>query len=289
MDTFNRASADRRLCEQAWKDPRFFPINIDTVMIYFCQRENPFFDQSSDNAMLMMQNRDISAAQLEEKLKQCTGIQYVLVQPPSSAPLFVIRKQQRNSAHEITPLCHYYVLDGTVYQAPDLYTFIHSRLVNAMDPLRNAFTAAIDMLRFSPHKGYSWDFKTKTSSSSNKTADGENRGDNDGEEGAQNALNVRATPYQRFRTDMLLKELTARFNLDEQMDGESSGNERAEAAATSSSSVSARLGQEQQLAATAAAPSNANLNFTAGGAPNPIDFGLVFGSSSNIQSNMEQP
>jgi hypothetical protein len=64
-------------------------------MHYFCQRENPFYDTSSDNAMAMMRNPGLSGPQLAEILKQMTGIQFVLVQPPSSAELFVIRKQQR--------------------------------------------------------------------------------------------------------------------------------------------------------------------------------------------------
>jgi len=39
-------------------------------------------------------------------------------------------------------------LDGTVYQAPDLYTFLHSKLIGIIDPLRNAFLEAIEMTRF---------------------------------------------------------------------------------------------------------------------------------------------
>jgi hypothetical protein len=67
-------------------------------MAYFCKRDNPFFDTNSDNALMMMRNPEISGPQLDEILKQINGIQYVLVQPPSSPPLFVVRKQQRNSA-----------------------------------------------------------------------------------------------------------------------------------------------------------------------------------------------
>ena len=100
------------MLEQPWKDPRWFPITIDSVvsgfdvnliispkMAYFCQRDNPFYDNSSDNALVAMQNMGtgISGPQLDDMLKRMTGIQYVLVQPPSSAPLFVIRKQQRMS------------------------------------------------------------------------------------------------------------------------------------------------------------------------------------------------
>ena len=222
----SRVPADRRLLEQPWKDPRFFPITMDTVMQYFCQRENPFYDTNSDNALVMMQNPGISGPQLDEILKKATGIQFVLVQSPSAPPLFVIRKQQRMSVDKITPLCHYYILDGTVYQAPDMHTFLHSRLVSIMDPLRNAFSEAVEMLRFTPSKGYFWEFKTKPAKRA-ADEDGSVEEAEGGElmqqmqqqhskeaEKEEDPLSVRATPYQRLRTDMLLQELAAQFMVD---------------------------------------------------------------------------
>ncbi|KAL3067982.1 hypothetical protein niasHT_037972 [Heterodera trifolii] len=136
-----KVRADRIALEQPWKDPRFFPITPENVMFYFCQRENPFFDPNSDNAMILMQNQGIGPAQLDAVLKAMTGIQFVLVEP-CSPPLFLVRKQQRNGPDKITPLCHFYVLDGTVYQAPDMHTLLHSRLIGVMDPLRCAFQEA---------------------------------------------------------------------------------------------------------------------------------------------------
>lgn len=219
-DIVNRVPTDRRMLEQPWKDPRFFPITIDTVMVYFCQRDNPFFDTSSDNALMMMQNQGISGPQLDEILKQMNGIQYVLVQPPSSPPLFVVRKQQRMSADKITPLCHYYILDGTVYQAPDLYTFLHSKLIGIIDPLRNAFLEAIEMTRFSSSKGYSWEFKTKPSKRVDEEEedtmdDGRNYLNNQRDKDEEDPLTIRATPYQQLRTDMLLQELATQFKSDQ--------------------------------------------------------------------------
>uniref|UniRef100_A0A914MXB8 Mediator of RNA polymerase II transcription subunit 6 n=1 Tax=Meloidogyne incognita TaxID=6306 RepID=A0A914MXB8_MELIC len=219
-ETGNRFQIDRRMLEQPWKDPRFFPITIDTVMAYFCQRENPFFDVNSDNAFIMMQHQVASGPQFDEMLKKMEGIQYVLVQPPSSPPLFVVRKQRRMSADKITPLCHYYVLDGTVYQAPDLYTFLHSKLIGIIDPLRNAFLEAIEMTRFSSSKGYSWEFKTKPSKRVDEEEEEEmddnnylNNQKKDKDE--EDSLTVRATPYQQLRTDMLLQELTTQFKFDQ--------------------------------------------------------------------------
>lgn len=56
------------------------------------------------------------------------GMEYILlhVQEPI---LYVIRKQHRHSPTQFTPLADYYIIAGVVYQAPDLYSVVNSRLV----------------------------------------------------------------------------------------------------------------------------------------------------------------
>lgn len=57
------------------------------------------------------------------------GIEYILlhVQGPI---LYVIRKQHRHSPTDVTPIADYYIIAGTVYQAPDLASVFNSRLVS---------------------------------------------------------------------------------------------------------------------------------------------------------------
>lgn len=57
-----------------------------------------------------------------------SGVEYILlhVQEPI---LYVIRKQYRNSPSDATPMADYYIIAGTVYQAPDLANVFNSRLV----------------------------------------------------------------------------------------------------------------------------------------------------------------
>lgn len=57
------------------------------------------------------------------------GVEYILlhVQDPI---LYVIRKQHRHSPTEATPMADYYIIAGTIYQAPDLASVFNSRLVN---------------------------------------------------------------------------------------------------------------------------------------------------------------
>ena len=43
--------------------------------------------------------------------------------------LYVIRKQHRHSATTVTPMADFYIIDGTIYQAPDLGSVVNSRIV----------------------------------------------------------------------------------------------------------------------------------------------------------------
>lgn len=60
--------------------------------------------------------------------RKMTGNEYVLseVMEPH---LFVIRKQKRDSPEKVTPMSTYYILDGSIYQAPQLCNVFASRIV----------------------------------------------------------------------------------------------------------------------------------------------------------------
>lgn len=59
-----------------------------------------------------------------------TGTEYSLneVLEPN---LFVIRKQKRDGPEKVTPMLTYYVLDGSIYQAPQLCNVFAARLVSS--------------------------------------------------------------------------------------------------------------------------------------------------------------
>lgn len=61
--------------------------------------------------------------------RKMTGMEYMLseVMEPH---LFVIRKQKRDSAEKVTPMLTYYVLDGSIYQAPQLCNVFSARIVS---------------------------------------------------------------------------------------------------------------------------------------------------------------
>jgi len=62
--------------------------------------------------------------------RKMTGMEYLLseVMEPH---LFVIRKQKRESPEKSSPMLAYYILDGSIYQAPQLCNVFASRIVYA--------------------------------------------------------------------------------------------------------------------------------------------------------------
>ena len=45
--------------------------------------------------------------------------------------LFVIRKQKRDGPEKVTPMLTYYILDGSIYQAPQLCNVFAARIVSS--------------------------------------------------------------------------------------------------------------------------------------------------------------
>ncbi|TQE05817.1 hypothetical protein C1H46_008500 [Malus baccata] len=56
--------------------------------------------------------------------------------------LFVFRKQQRDGPEKVTPMLTYYVLNGTIYQAPQLCTVFAALIARALHYISKAFTTA---------------------------------------------------------------------------------------------------------------------------------------------------
>ncbi|KAM3717299.1 Mediator of RNA polymerase II transcription subunit [Dirofilaria immitis] len=200
------------MLHQSFKNPNWPPnfITPDNVLDYFCDPGNVFYDVSSCNQHIRMQNLN---RPLHECLLSMQGIQYTVV--GTFPPLYVILKQRRNSPTNVTPLAYYYIVNGTVYQCPDIYTYIQSKLISIVDPLRQALEQARNFNRFNIAKGYYWEFKDSDSETVKKTV----------EEKPQLA---RSTFYQRTRTDQILRELFIKFPPPDDVQFNFDGNEIAE-------------------------------------------------------------
>ena len=130
----------------------------------------------------------------------------------SRPPLFVIRKVERTSFKDVTPLSYYYILHGIVYQAPDLMSLLSSRLQTASHYLSNALDTSFTHYKYNPSKGYYWDFSRANEDESSKQAAGQQK----------------VTQFQRDRVGPLLQEFFNRFPPPAKAHESSNGEQSAE-------------------------------------------------------------
>jgi len=90
-----------------------------------------------------------------------TGIEYevTLAMPPQ---LFVIVKQNRKSPTLVSPVQYYYIINGTIYQAPNAYMLFANRIMTSLHLINISFKEAFKSVRFDPDKGYWWSTDEKT-------------------------------------------------------------------------------------------------------------------------------
>lgn len=124
--------------DQLWLNT--YPLERNLVFDYFAL--SPFYDWTCNNEQLRMQ----SIHPLDTShLSKMTGVEYMLseVMEPH---LFVIRKQKRDGPEKVTPMLTYYILDGSIYQAPQLSNVFAARIGRAIYHISKAFTIAASKL-----------------------------------------------------------------------------------------------------------------------------------------------
>lgn len=114
-------------------------VTNDVILSYFAT--SPFFDPSSINQELFLQNKDKN---IMEELEKSQGLQFVIdMDFTQSAPrLFVINKIRRttnNGRTKITVLDVFYCLDGSIMRAPQLIDLIRTRFGKAAMHLQKSF------------------------------------------------------------------------------------------------------------------------------------------------------
>lgn len=210
------SAAGENLMWISWCDHSWIPIlSPTTVMDYFSEKSNPFYDRTCNNEIVKMQRLSL------EQLNNMVGIEYILlhVQDPI---LYVIRKQHRHTPKEATPMADYYIIAGTIYQAPDLASVFNSRLLATVNNLQAAFEEASSYARYHPSKGYSWDFSANKARKRKKlkrkfiscliiqlncpVSDKSKTQMKD-----STTKEESSSMFQRQRVDMLLGELTKKF------------------------------------------------------------------------------
>jgi len=115
-----------------------FGLTKQTVMDYFYT--SPFFNEKSNNQQIRLQG--VEADRHQAILSSMTGIEYSLDEMNTQEPnLFVIREQERMSPSmsDVNLLNVYYIMDGIIYQCPDLLALLKSRIGKASYYLTDSF------------------------------------------------------------------------------------------------------------------------------------------------------
>ncbi|CAG2177062.1 unnamed protein product [Oppiella nova] len=187
---------DQNSLHLSWCDSQWLPVlNQHNVLEYFSERSNPFYDRTCNNEILKMQRLAI------EQLSKFQGIEYILLHCQEPI-LYVIRKQDRQTPTQATPIADYYIIAGVVYQAPDLHSLINSRILSTVHHLSSAFDESYSYSRYHPSKGYWFEFSKDGDKDGNKE-----KSDKTSKEKNKEEMNS-STKFQRKRVDILLSELT---------------------------------------------------------------------------------
>lgn len=141
-------------------------LTIGNVLDYFARSD--FYDVTSINEVLKMQNRTI------DELDKTDGISFRLsmVQQRNGPTLYgesildplqknlvihpgfvVIDKILREDGHD-SLLAKYYILDGCIFQAPDLYSILSVRMRAAMFHLQEAVHEVKEAFDWKPETGF---------------------------------------------------------------------------------------------------------------------------------------
>ncbi|KRY40327.1 Mediator of RNA polymerase II transcription subunit 6 [Trichinella spiralis] len=167
-------------------------LSASNVLDCFTNTLNPFYDPNCLNEQVRIQRLS------SEILSRVHGVEYILLH--AAEPLFVIRKQYRQPNQNVTPLEDYYIIGGTVYQAPDLSSVFNSRLQSAISNVRSAFEEAKSYYRFNTSDGYYFQYKNEPPVEKVDTKKDDKTGDD-----------KRVSVFQKYRMDMLLNELSEKF------------------------------------------------------------------------------
>ncbi|KAJ3107477.1 Mediator of RNA polymerase II transcription subunit 6 [Phlyctochytrium planicorne] len=122
-------------------------------MQYFASAPQ-FYDKTSINERIAMQTRfnELQASMLD--YSTMTGVEYTLSHFSYNPSLFIIKKQYRHSSTKVELMGMYYIIEGTIYQAPDMATVLSNRLLTSLYLVKSAFSDFRDQNQFHPTFGH---------------------------------------------------------------------------------------------------------------------------------------
>jgi hypothetical protein len=150
---------DQNVLNRSFLDPIFlqqFALTRENALEYFSR--SPFYDPLSNNETLRMQGTNMS------HLRSMTGLEFALDDPAvraggsggdsdSDGRLFLVKKQTRSSPSSVHVLAMYYILDGTVYQSPNLLHLLMTKYNKITSCLSEALSITTDCVDYTHPQG----------------------------------------------------------------------------------------------------------------------------------------
>ncbi|KAI5865565.1 MED6 mediator sub complex component-domain-containing protein [Durotheca rogersii] len=225
MATTNEPPLD----EIQWRHPGLAQsmqgIHSNSVLFYFA--ESPFFDRTSNNAVLtsqamfnptmfhLIQTREL----FEGRLREMSGLEFIVAQEPAEmAPgtgtgVWVIRKQTRRKREpedDISVHATYYVNGENIYMAPTLADILSYRMVTITSSLNKCFPAADKARIWSPSLGHV--YKSTLNTTASRAQALESKGTTPMPEG-QGGNNSKVTPESKKTNQPVLDSRLAEQSL----------------------------------------------------------------------------
>ncbi|KAI9034118.1 MED6 mediator sub complex component-domain-containing protein [Hyaloraphidium curvatum] len=137
----------------AWADTGWFEAGgtLDTpadALAYFARSR--FYDRRSNNEVANMQTRATGRLPAGGLLAM-VGMEFDVDAAGSFPPrLWIVRKQWRESPAKVSLRAIFYILDSTIYMAPDVHTLLSSRLLTSLHQVTVAFDRVRASAAFDP-------------------------------------------------------------------------------------------------------------------------------------------
>ncbi|KAL6402263.1 Mediator of RNA polymerase II transcription subunit 6 [Ilyonectria robusta] len=182
---------DPPLDEIQWRSPPIVAnmggLHSNTILFYFA--ESPFFERTSNNAVIMSQAMNNMAMYhfiqtreaFEARLKTMSGLEFIVGEEPAEmAPgtgtgVWIIRKQTRRKLYadedEVTVHASYFVVGENIYMAPTLGDILASRIMTISSAIAKALPAAESVRKWRPSLGHVYQLPPNQPSTRQKVQD----------------------------------------------------------------------------------------------------------------------
>ncbi|KJZ70734.1 hypothetical protein HIM_09867 [Hirsutella minnesotensis 3608] len=174
---------DPPLDEIQWRSPPILAqmggLHSNTILFYFA--ESPFFERTSNNAVIMsqaMNNMSMyhfiqTREAFEGRLKTMSGLEFIVGEEPAETGpgmgtgVWVIRKQTRRKRYqdddEITVHASFFVVGENIYMAPALADILASRIMTISSAISKALSAAEGARKWRASTGHDYQLPSSQS------------------------------------------------------------------------------------------------------------------------------